>query len=91
MFAKVLIAMTVLGIWRSALLLGISIIFALGRLNKAMGCVQEGGVQHQDLLKEDTKVWSLVPFLLCTLGENALKPQNVYNEMGRGWSWRTSE
>lgn len=89
--AEVLIAMTVLGIWRYALLLGISITFALGRLNKVMGCAQEGGVQSQDLLKEDTKAWSLVSFLLCTLGRNALKSWNVYNEMGRGWSWRTPE
>lgn len=91
MSAHVLIAVTVLGIWNYALLLGFSVAFALGRLNKIRDCAQEGGVQFQGLLKEDTKAWSFVSFLLCPPGRNALTSWNVYNEMGRGWSWRTSK
>lgn len=72
MSARVLIAVAVLGIWNYALLLGISIAFALGRLNKIRDRAQEGGVQFQGLVKEDTTVWSFVSFLLCPPGRNAL-------------------
>lgn len=72
MSAHVLVAVAVLGIWNYALLLGISITFALGRLIKITDCAQERGVQFQGLLKEDTKAWSFVFFLLCPPGRNAL-------------------